>query len=67
MRALLDLIRKNRAAVQDLKGESFEIMIQASVTLTVLDPEFAEEGLLTSWQEERATLFAVGGRGWGGA
>jgi len=56
VRALLDLMRKNRAAVQDLKRECLEIMIQASVTLKVLDPEFAEEELLTSWQEERATL-----------
>ena len=46
MRALLDLMHKNEAAVESLASGCEEVLQQASTTLMVLDPEVGEEELI---------------------
>ena len=56
MRALLDLLRENRAAVQDMAARCIEMMDRARSELKVLDPETGDEELIESWAGERAQL-----------
>ena len=52
MRVLLDLLRENRAAVQDMMGSCQPILYQASVYLKVLDPVLGERGVVEAWRVE---------------
>ena len=56
VRALLDLLRANRAHVQGMAVACFGIMNQASVHLKVLDPETGDTELIESWAGELARL-----------
>ena len=56
MRALLDLLRENRARVQDIAGSCLQILDDASAHLKVLDPETGNEELIESWAGELAQL-----------
>ena len=56
MRALLDLMRDNVAAVQDLSDFCQELLRKASVRLKILDPEHGEEELIKSVAAELAKL-----------
>ena len=46
MRALLDLMRGNEAAVQDLSDRCQNLLRNASADLKILDPEHGEEELI---------------------
>ena len=56
MRALLDLMRENEAAVQDTAGQYQQLLHQSSVHLKILDPEHGEEELIKSVAAEMAKL-----------
>jgi hypothetical protein len=56
VRALLDLMRENRATVQDMAGEYLQIMDQGSMLIKVLDPETGNKELIKSWAVEVAQL-----------
>ena len=43
MRALLDLMRGNEAAVQDFSNDCKQLLHRASLHLKILDPEHGEE------------------------
>jgi hypothetical protein len=47
LRALLDLIRENEAAVQDFSSECKSLLINVSVHLKILDPVHAEKELIS--------------------
>ena len=46
MRSLLDLMRENEAAVQDMSPQCQELLHNASADLKLLDPEHGEEELI---------------------
>jgi hypothetical protein len=56
VRALLDLMRENEAAVQDKAGLFLPIVDRASSHLKILDPALGEEELIKSVAAERAKL-----------
>ena len=56
MRALLDLMRGNEAAVQTFSIQSRYMLGEASKRLKMLDPEHGEEELITSVAAELAKL-----------
>ena len=59
MRALLDLLRENKAEVQT-KPIFFQSLLQhASVHLKILDPEHGEEELIKSVAAELAKLILM--------
>ena len=59
MRALLDLVRENGAAVQENLVACQDLLQQASKHLTILDPELGEEELVKSVASELAKLTAL--------
>jgi hypothetical protein len=56
VRALLDLMRENRAAVQDILAVTLGVLCEASADLKVLDPELGEEELVKAVAVEVAKL-----------
>ena len=56
MRALLDLMRENEAAVKDCSSQCRAVLQQASVRLKILDLEHGEEELIKSVAAEMAKL-----------
>jgi len=56
VRALLDLMRGNEAAVQDFSSECIVLLHYASVRLKILDPEHGEEELIALVAVEQAKL-----------
>ena len=56
MRALLDLMRESKAAVQDLSDQCKMLLHSASLHLKILDPEHGEEELIKSVAAELAML-----------
>ena len=56
MRALLDLMRDNKAVVQDISDRCKDILFNASAYLKILDPEVGEEELIKSVAAELAKL-----------
>ena len=59
VRALLDLIRENEAAVQDSASMCTTVLALASEHLKILDPEVGEEELITAVAAEAARLRAL--------
>ena len=59
MRALLDLIRENEAAVQAYLVQCQKLLQKASKHLQILDPELGEEELVESVAAELAELTAL--------
>ena len=57
MRALLDLLRENRAQVQDMIGLCEEILHSATNQLQILDPVLGEQELVECWEGELVKLF----------
>ena len=56
MRALLDLMRDNKAAVQDLSHHCQALLLDASVLLKILHPEHGEKELIELVAAELAKL-----------
>jgi hypothetical protein len=56
VRALLDLMRENKAAVQDFLPVCQELLQISSGHLKVLDPELGEEELIESVADELAKV-----------
>jgi len=56
VRALLNLMRGNEAAVQNISTLCRVLLIEASDRLKILDPEHGEEGLVKSVAAELAKL-----------
>jgi hypothetical protein len=56
MRALLDLMRGNEAAVQDISTHCKTMLQEASVNLKILDPEHGEHELIKSVAAEMTQL-----------
>jgi hypothetical protein len=56
VRALLDLMRENQAAVQNLAAMCAGLLVHASQILTVLDPEVGEEELIQAVAAALANL-----------
>ena len=56
MRALLDLLRENEAAVQDMQALCQELLQEASVRLKILDPTLGEKELIKSVAAQMAKL-----------
>mmetsp|Transcript_38217 Transcript_38217/g.90272 ORF Transcript_38217/g.90272 Transcript_38217/m.90272 type:complete len:257 (+) Transcript_38217:224-994(+) len=56
VRALLDLLRENRARVQDMLGVCQPMLSEASGQLQILDPETGNQELIESWALELAKL-----------
>jgi len=56
VRALLELMRENEAAVEDLSDRCRGLLGEASECLKILDPEHGEEELITSVAAELAKL-----------
>jgi len=56
VRALLDLMRDNEAAVQDMSTQCRSVLSEVSVHLKILDPEHGEEALIKSVAAELAKL-----------
>ena len=63
MRALLDLLRENKAAVQDELCRCQKLLGLASLQLKVLDPGYGEEELIKSVATEVANLRECGNLG----
>ena len=59
MRALLDLMRENGAAVQKSPAMSAHILERASQQLIILDAEVGEEELIKAMAAEVARLRAL--------
>jgi len=59
VRALLDLIRENEAAVQENLLQCQKLQEEASKNLTILDPELGEEELVKSVAAELAKVTAL--------
>ena len=56
MRALLDLLRENKAAVQDQRYSCQNLLGVASLELKILDPGSGDEELIKSMATEVANL-----------
>ena len=56
MRALLDLLRKNEAAVKTMPLLCQSVLQDASSRLKILDPEHGDEELIWSMAVEQAKL-----------
>jgi hypothetical protein len=56
VRALLDLLRENQAAVQNVAFECGNVLEQASAGLQILDPGVGEEKLVKAVAVELAKL-----------
>ena len=56
MRALLDLMRDNKAAMQHLSDRCQELLNTASVRLKILDPEHGDKELIELVAAELANL-----------
>ena len=56
MRALLDLMRENEAAVQDLSSQCRQLLGKASKHLQILDPVHGDEKLIELVAAELAKL-----------
>ena len=59
MRALLDFVRENGAAVQANLAPCRKLLQQATRTIRILDPELGEEELVKSVAAELARLTAL--------
>ena len=59
MRALLDLMRKNRASVQANLTVSRDLLQRATASLKILDPEIGKEELVKSVATELAKVTAL--------
>ena len=59
MRALLDLMRANEAAVQKLAARCAALLDLAHLQLTILDPEVGEGELIQAVAAELARLRAL--------
>ena len=59
MRALLDLMRENRALVQDNLVPCQSLLQEASKHLQILDPELGEEELVKSVAAALASVTAL--------
>ena len=66
MRALLDLLRENEAAVQQYSSAMLDrcqdLLEEAGAVLKVLDPEVGEEELIKSVAAELANLHVMAGK-----
>ena len=62
VRALLSLLRENKAAVQAILDECQDLMKDASLNLKVLDPEVGDEELIKFVAAEVANLHAMAGK-----
>ena len=62
MRALLDLLRENEAAVHDMLFECRSALCVASNNFKILDPELGEEELIKSVAAELANLHVMAGK-----
>ena len=62
MRALLDLMRDNEAAVREIAFECEELLGQACAHRKVLDPRAGDQELVRAARVEMAKLQAVEGR-----
>ena len=58
MRALLDLMRENEAAVQQNLSQCKHFLKQASLKLKILDPELGQQELVKSLAAEMANVDA---------
>ena len=56
MRALLDLLHDNEAAVQDLPKRCEELLLEAARHLKILDQEHGDQDLIASVAEKYAKL-----------
>ena len=56
MRALLDLMRENQAAVQKMAAACAEVLAWEIRHLTILDPEVGEEELVQAVEAALANL-----------
>ena len=56
VRALLDLMRENEAAVKDMSGRCQTVLRFASMNLKILDPEHGEKDLVKLVAAELAKL-----------
>ena len=56
LRAMLGLMRENRARMQDIAGMCQDMMHNACIELKVLDPGLGELDLIKSWAGERAQM-----------
>ena len=56
MRALLDLLRENEAAVQGMRVNCLILLREATTHLKILDPDLGEEELIMSVKEEMLNL-----------
>ena len=56
MRALLDLLRENEAAVKTMLSLRQAVLREAISYLRILDPEHGEEELVKSFEVARANL-----------
>ena len=56
VRALLDLMHENEAAMQKMAAACQELLESASQQLTILDPEVGEEGLIQAVAAALANL-----------
>jgi len=59
VRALLDLLRENEAAVQNVPANCAAVLQHASEDLTILDPEVGEEELIQAVAAALARLRAL--------
>ena len=59
MRALLDLMRENQAAVQANLAGSQNLLGQACVYLKILDTKLGDKALIKSVEAERTNLRAM--------
>ena len=55
MRALLDMVRKDRARVQNIAHRLSGIMGEATVRLKILDPQTGNRELRKLWEDEIVT------------
>ena len=59
MRALLDLMRENGASVQADLAHCQSLLLRATSSLMILDPQLGGEVLIKSWAAELANVTAV--------
>jgi len=62
VRALLDLLRENKAVVQDQLALFQTLLELASLQLKILDPGYGEEELIKSMATEVANLRELDGK-----
>ena len=62
MRALLNLLRENQAALQDQLYPCQDLLSLASLQLKILDPKYGEEELIKSMATEVTILHELEGK-----